>query len=364
MRKTKEPVRLRQRKMPSGVTSLYLDIYLDGRRTYEYLHLYLNEEKSRKDKEANYETLRLAEAIKAKRVIEIQNGVYGFQRNKKADMFVLDYFQQVCEEYRTTNGYGTYLCWRNTMNYLKRYCAPTTTFRAVDSDWLRGFMRFLNGCEKLSQNTRFLYNSKLRAFLHRAYNEHILTDDPLRGCENFRLEERERVYLTLAEVKAMAATPCSSNRLKRAFLFSCLTGVRRCDIEKLRWHDVSTQGEFTRIIFRQQKTRGQEYLDITPHALPYLGERKDDDQLVFDGFRLGSHHEYLLREWAHAAGVSKHVTFHSARHSFAVLMLDLGADIYTVQKLLGHRELQTTQVYAHILDKNKQAAVSLIPSFD
>ena len=62
------------------------------------------------------------------------------------------------------------------------------------------------------------------------------------------------------------------------------------------------------------------------------------------------------------AGIKKHITFHSGRHTFAVMMLDLGTDIYTVSKLLGHREIGTTQIYAKVLDKNKQAAVAKIPS--
>lgn len=55
------------------------------------------------------------------------------------------------------------------------------------------------------------------------------------------------------------------------------------------------------------------------------------------------------------------ISFHCGRHTFAVMMLDLGTDIYTVSKLLGHRELSTTQIYAKVLDKNKQAAVAKIP---
>lgn len=68
-----------------------------------------------------------------------------------------------------------------------------------------------------------------------------------------------------------------------------------------------------------------------------------------------------LRRITKQCGISRHITFHCARHTFAVLMLDLGADIYTVSKLLGHRFLTTTQIYAKVLDKNKQNAVSLIP---
>ena len=69
-----------------------------------------------------------------------------------------------------------------------------------------------------------------------------------------------------------------------------------------------------------------------------------------------------LRMWAVRAGITKDITFHSGRHTFAVLMLDLGAEIYTLQKLLGHKEIQTTQIYAKILDKKKQEAVSMIPN--
>lgn len=68
-----------------------------------------------------------------------------------------------------------------------------------------------------------------------------------------------------------------------------------------------------------------------------------------------------MREWCLKAGITKHITFHCGRHTFAVLQLSLGTEIYTVSKLLGHRELKTTQVYAQIMDAKKREAVNRIP---
>ena len=147
-------------------------------------------------------------------------------------------------------------------------------------------------------------------------------------------------------------------------MFSCLTGLRKSDIEKLTWGEIRKQDDFTRIVFKQKKTGGQEYLDISAQAAAYLGPRKNDDDRVFEGFTYGAWTSLELKRWAVAAGITKNITFHCGRHTFAVMMLDLGADIYTVSKLLGHRELSTTQIYAKVLDKNKQAAVNLIPNIN
>ena len=162
----------------------------------------------------------------------------------------------------------------------------------------------------------------------------------------------------------MAATPCRYPILKRTFLFSCLTGLRKSDIQKLTWSEVQKFGDYTRIVFKQKKTGGQEYLDISPQAEKYLGERGNPEDPVFTGFTYGAWTSLELQRWSMAANINKNLTFHCGRHTFAVLMLDLGADIYTVSKLLGHKELATTQIYAKVLDKNKQNAVSLIPDID
>ena len=254
------------------------------------------------------------------------------------------------------------------------------TFKDVTPEWIEGFKKYLDKTARcrdkrkhiktdevmkpLSQNSKVSYFNKLRACINQAFEDRIMPHNPLRGIEGFKQGETERSYLTIDEVRSMAATHCKYPALKNAFLFSCLTGLRKSDIEKMRWREVQQQGDFTRIVFKQKKTGGQEYLDINPQAVQYMGERRKADDRVFVGFKYSSYMITELRMWAMRAGITKDITFHSGRHTFAVLMLDLGADIYTVQKLLGHKEIGTTQIYAKIMDKKKQQAVSMIPNIN
>ena len=102
---------------------------------------------------------------------------------------------------------------------------------------------------------------------------------------------------------------------------------------------------------------------MSAEAVKWLPEKRgiDDNDTIFhlpgDGYL-----NKLLREWAAECGIKKHVTFHTARHSNATMLLTLGADVYTVSKLLGHTQIKTTQIYAKIVDKKKDEAVNLIPS--
>ena len=116
----------------------------------------------------------------------------------------------------------------------------------------------------------------------------------------------------------------------------------------------------TRITFHQKKTKGLQYLDINAQAAELMGEQGKPTEPIFT-LNAGSYSNVILAKWIASAGIQKHITFHSGRHTFAVLMLDLGTDIYTVQKLLGHANIATTQIYAKVLDKNKQEAVQKIP---
>lgn len=374
----KEPVRLREKVLANGNISLYLDIYYGGKRSYEFLKLYLVKASTPIDKEKNKQTLQTALSIKAKRQIEIQNQEYGFTSHFKSNTYFLDYFQKMIVERKDSKGNcGN---WSSCLKHLKRYCDCKTTFKDVDSDFVNGFKNYLeyeartnsgknenkNASEgkPLSQNSKVSYFNKLRACINQAFEERIIPNNPLRGVESIKVDETERVYLDFDEVKALVKTDCRYPVLKRAFLFSCLTGLRWSDINKLTWDEVQQFGHFTRIVFKQKKTKGQEYLDINSQALEFMGERGMGEERVFKGLKYSSWYNVELTKWCMKAGITKNVTFHSGRHTFAVMMLNLGADIYTVSKLLGHKELKTTQIYAKVLDKKKQEAVNLIPEIN
>ncbi|WP_297172772.1 site-specific integrase [uncultured Porphyromonas sp.] len=353
-----EPVKLRKRKTRTGLYSLYLDTYANGKRTYEYLRLYLVPERTREDKRKNKETLQLAEAIRAKRVIEYHEGRYGFDKGEQGKVLLFDYFEAQARE-RTGK---TRTSWINCIQYLAQYeTRKSITFAKISPEWIEGFKDYL-GAQKLAQNTKSLYFAKLRACINQAYKDGIITDNPLKRVGSIKHEESKREYLTIEEVQRLAETDCDSEVVKRAFLFSCLTGLRKSDIMQLQWGDIHKEGDYTRITFRQRKTGGQEYLDITHEARELMGEEQGAEELVFAPFPAVSTISAVIKAWTARAGIRKHITFHSARHTFATMMLTLGTDLYTVSKLLGHKDIKTTEIYAKIVDKGKQEAVARIPS--
>lgn len=340
----KEPVRIRRKNLANGNVSLYLAIYINGHREYEFLKLYLIPEKTKADKERNKNTLALANSIKAQRTVDIQNGAWGFKSDFKEKTLFYDYYHALTEKRRKKESKGNFSNWASCLKHLQNYDGRKyLTFADITPKWVEGFKDYLEnkaeayGCDRrerkdkkpLSQNSKQSYFNKLRACLRQAYEDGIIRTNPMRGILGFSTQEGTRDYLTIDEVRAMATTDCDFPEIKRAFLFSCLTGLRRSDIIKLTWGEISELNGRTRLIFRQKKTGGQEYLDITPQAAQLIGERgaKKDSDNVFGNIREPSDTNYSLRIWALKAGVDKHISFHVGRHTFAVMMLTLGTDI-------------------------------------
>mgnify|MGYP001208081138 CR=1 FL=1 len=373
-------IHLRQRKhSKKGSISLYLEIYKgtttssSGKvkilRDYEYLNLYLiDNPKNQIDKQQNKETLSLAKSIKAKRELEIKNGLYGFINEFKQSTNFIDYFTDQMENRKQSKGnYGN---WDSTLKHLIKFAGIKVSFREIDQTFCENFRDYLKNTAKktnglpLSSSSVSSYFNKFRACLKEAVKKKIILSNPATDVSNPKVIENKREYLTLDELKAIVKTECRYEVLKRAFIFSCLTGLRWSDINNLKWSELQNTNEGWRITFHQQKTKGLQYLDMSEQARVYLGEKGNPDERVFTGLKYSSYMNVELSKWMMRAGITKDITFHCARHTFAVLQLTLGTEIFTLSKLLGHSDLKTTQIYAKIIDEKKREAVNKIPDIN
>lgn len=365
-------VTLRRKKINNGKLSLYLDIYLPekGQRIKEYLKLYLfSSPKSKYEKELNKETLLLAESIAAKKLIELQDQGYNFKKQFRTDANFITYFKEQTEKRK--NSTGNYGNWDSVLKHLIKHSGNHLAFAQVDEKWVESFKYYLKHDARtksnthLSQNSCYSYFNKLKACLRQAHKEKMIPYNPSEHIQGFKQGEPNREFLTLEELQQLATTECHIPVLKSAFIFSTLTGLRWSDIVKLTWSEVhhsEAMGHYLRFI--QAKTKGHETLPISNQAFSLLGERTKPDMKVFKGLKYSAHTNLRLAQWVMRAGITKDITFHCARHTYATLQLTLGTDIYTVSKLLGHKELKTTQIYAKIINEKKIEAANIIPNIN
>ena len=375
----KEPIKIRFKKLANGNQSIYLDFYREGKREYEFLKLYLIPEKTAADKDANAETLRLANAIKAQKIVELQNAAHGFSVSSgRSKMNFIEYIKKVAEQKRIQAGGGK----RTTAgNYLalatqiEEYSGSKTTFKHIDKKYCSGFLDHLKAAKNrnngknnglpLSENTQFSYMKTFESVMNTAIADEVTNLNPFKQVKSENKPKRNRteiVYLTIDEVRTLENTESLSPIIKQAFLFACYTGLRFSDVCNLTWGKLQKDNnDGTFINYVQKKTQKQEYLPIPQKATEFLPNRanaKDADQV----YKLpsGGYTNFLLKAWATMAGLKKHLTFHVARHSYATILLSLGAGIETISKNLGHSEIRTTQHhYAAIENKLQREAVSL-----
>lgn len=351
----KEHVRLRAKKLADGSQSLYLDIYDGGRRSYEFLRLYLAPETNRQAKEKNKTTMAMAEQVRAQREYDLLRGRLGVT-DRKAELFA--YFDQQMGKRHGKNA-DTWLACRKWMAKHE----PNAHIRLADitSAWCEGFIALL--MDNLSEGTAWTYTARLAACFNAAVREGVIARSPLAGVQRPRANHRERSFLTLEEMKKIAVVKCTTaplERFRRAFLFACFTGLRFCDVAAITWEMVSTYQGRTRITFTQRKTKERQYLDLNDQAVAMMGAPATGR--IFPLCTTPNSRKTLMAHLLQVTGITRHLTFHCARHTFAVTLLASGIDLYTVSKLLGHTNIATTQIYAKVIDASKRAAVDAFPT--
>lgn len=371
-------VYLREKKLGAGKISFYLDIYHNKIRWYEFLEIKINKSHpTEQDKEKK----RLAHEIRSQRENELivqDNGLVD-KSKRKADFLV--WFEKYIKE---KNCYSTHN--KATLNNLKRYLGKQPlSFSAITPQWIKGFTNWL--LARVQNNTARNYLIDMFTALEDAVRQDIIPFNPFRKIpRKDRIKQKDvfRQAFTLETLQQLVDTPCKIHpQIKQAYLFACFSGLRWSDINPLRWAEIITKQldgkEEYFIYFEQEKTEGIEYLPLSDQAIEIIKERKqemlenrDSSPFVFPLVKeyneknqlMNKRVNYALKKWAKAAGIDeKLMHFHTGRHTFATNILENSpdADLWTVSKLLGHKSISATQIYTHVRDKKKHAAVKGLP---
>lgn len=368
--KSKEPVRIRFKKLANGSVSVYLAINVNGRRTYDYLKLYLVPETDQTAKLQNKQTMEAVYAIKAQRILQITNGAAGIKKDLRNKMRLVDWLK-IYQDRQVNKGKRGAKRWVRTMIFvIEGYDGgKDATLADIDHQWLTDFMIYLMNDyvtykkTKLTNGTVDNYLRCLKAAFNVAVEEGIMPTNPMLALDRSHLKGTtyEREFLSVEEVKKLIDTPCRRPDIKGAFLFSCFCGLRISDVRSLQWKHVVTAGEKMYLKITQFKTRRPLSIPLSRQALRWMPERggAGEDEYIFPPL---SKNMTVLDDWAKEAGINKHITFHVSRHTFATMELTMGADIYTTSKLLGHTSVATTQIYAKVINSKKEEAVSLLDS--
>ncbi len=324
--------------------------------------------------ESDRETMLYADSLRKLRQREYDNielyseldQIQAEQKEKSQENFV-KYFQALIKRRHKNNSESIKVNWERAIDFLISYEGAEIPFSKIDIKFCEAFKAFLLNAPRggnksgiLSQNSASTYFSVFKAALKQSFIDGYFTTDIAAKIKSIPSEESRREYLTIDELNTLVATPCENDVLKRAALFSALTGLRHSDIQKLKWNEINMDNRQPRINFTQKKTKGVEYMPISQQALEICGEPKSPDDLVFKNLTNPAWINRPLKTWVAKAGIQKNITFHCFRHTFATLQLSNGTDIYTVSKMLGHTNVNTTQVYAKVIDEKKNKAAEAI----
>lgn len=369
----KSPFKLRRRKLTDGRVSLFLDRSVDGRHEYEFLQLYLLPETSSTAMRQNARTLRKAEEVLLSRTEHLLNAKVETELAKSDTGILLSDWLRTCHESHEKRGARDLGSISNVKRALHMF-RPDTCLSDIDRqfcldliDWLCNTYRHRLTGEPISARTADTYCQTFRTMLNEAVREGLIDKNPwnrLETIEKIKKPESKREYLTIDEIRSMIATDCPNELVKRAYLFSCFTGLRISDVRNLKWGDVYHENEQTFVSVVMKKTTKPLYIPLSGQALKWMPEK---DENTPNGYVFGNLVNYgnvneNLKKWAQAAGIRKHISYHTSRHTFATMMLTLGVDLYTVSKLLGHSSVKHTQIYARIIDRKKDEAVNLADS--
>lgn len=369
-------ITVRKKKLVNNMFSLYLDYWppitnsktgKETRREFLKLKIYGNP-KDASQKTHNKEAIEFAEIIRAKRLVQFRDKEYGFKENINLSVNVFSFYDSIIEEKYNTTSNSNYLAWKSSINYFKEFFGINIKTHQLTAAQVSRYRSFLlttnnlrvNEARKLSVNTAATYFKHFITVLKKAYKSNLLLEDLASKAEYIKEEQTHREYLTEEELSILWKTNIKNEKIKYMAFFAALTGLRFSDIINLKWESVyfdKHQGYYVKL--KEQKTGNTNNHPISNTAHSLLKTQETKNGVIFNNIKY-SQVTRPLKKWIELSGINKKISFHNFRHSYATLQLANGTDIYTVSKLLGHKNVSTTQIYTKVMDKNKIKAANRI----
>ena len=359
-------VTLRTRPLKHGMLSFYLDYY-PGYRDQETMktirheglniYIYANP-KNERERNFNATMSEKAEAIRCRRFESIVNDRYDFFDRHKLKADFLEYYRKQLRKHDQK--------WEFVYHHFYNFVHGKCTFEEIDIDLCNKFREYLLNAKQLrrdghiSKNSASGYWSTFRGLLKILYRNRLIKTNINDFLDKIETEDTPKDYLSVEELYKLAETPCKKPILKTAALFSCLTSLRISDILSLQWHEIidfAAGGKCVHTI--TQKTKTEDIIPISDEALQLIGYSPEKTGLVFKGLKR-SWTQHPMKEWIREAGITKNITFHSYRRTYATLQGAAGTDIRTIQSNMAHKSITTTQRYMKVVDSNKREASNRI----
>jgi integrase len=340
-------------KYGAGAVSVFLDYFNNNKHL---LHYYPTRIFGTKESEANDEIiLRFIIKDRNEKTLQILYNKNPFEKiESPQDIDFMEYYKRIADTRKGRPQYSS--CHKHWIDFLKgrkyRLCDLTPKL-------FEDFKSYILAKKTISINTTVGYLDVTRAVLNNACNEGLITENPMKSV---RLKEEPVIkeILTPEEIIKIMNVDTKYNDTQNAFLFSCFTGLRRGDMLKLTFDEIR-EGN---IYFVQQKTRKQEFLPIHNDAIDIIEEQRIAHPNSKKVFPIGSKTQLYreLKSILEKAGITRNVTYHSSRHTFAVMSLENGIDSHDVKNFLGHSKIQTTEVYLKFKTSQKRNLINRIPS--
>lgn len=404
--KHKDNPRLEQRLLSDGRISLYLEYYLGresepvldeagepvlyqsgkmaGKRKYkvkhnrrqEDLNLYLiASPKTPFDRNQNKETLQLAKKIRFEREQQLLENREGFRLKKDRQIDFIEYFQAYIDTYTKKDIRMLQMALQRFKDFLKDTPEYTRFTKGIkpeqmDKDMMIVFAEYLQSRSK-GEGAKSIFQ-RFKKVVKYAIDHDYMVKNP---CNGVTIKTDDQILrkdvLSLDEERKLMGTHYNGENpnIRRAFILCLYCGLRFCDVKDLTFANVDYSNHLLK--FEQNKTKGHSansgvVIPLNEGLLQLIGKPTDEqskDSLIFP---LPSYEmcNKAVKRWVKRAGIEKHISWHCARHSFAVNILNEGANIKTVASLLGHSGLKHTEKYTRAVDELKQKAINSLPELD